>query len=260
MQGKVIVITGASSGIGAGLAAYVGSHGGKPLLTARRQKELLEATARSGPDAFAIVGDMTVRADVERVRDVALERFGRIDVWVNNAGRGISRLVSQLTDEDFDEMMSTNVKSVLYGMQAVLPHFRSEKRGHIINISSMLGRMPFAPIRSAYAAAKHAMNSLSANLRMELSGEFPDVHVSVVHPGVVATDFGLNAKHGGPDSRQLPNSQTVDEVVQVIADVINKPRADIYTRDGAQQWVVNYYAAPDMGEAEKRPPFVMVRK
>jgi len=88
----------------------------------------------------------------------ALAKFGHIDVWVNNAGRGISRLVSELTDEDIDEMMLVNVKSALYGMQAVLAHFGERGSGRIINVSSMLGRVPFAPIRSAYPASKHALN------------------------------------------------------------------------------------------------------
>ena len=77
-----------------------------------------------------------------RSRDAALARFGRIDAWVNNAGRGITRPVAELTDEDFDEMMLVNVKSALYGIQAVLPHFKERRRGHIVNVSSMLGACP----------------------------------------------------------------------------------------------------------------------
>jgi NAD(P)-dependent dehydrogenase (short-subunit alcohol dehydrogenase family) len=168
---------------------------------------------------------------------------------VNNAGRGITRPVSQLTDADVDDMMLTNVKSALYGMQSVLPHFRQRGQGHIINVSSMLGRVPLAPFRSAYSASKHALNALTANLRMELQGT--GIHVSSVHPGVVATDFGLKALHGGPDSRSLPYTQTADEVAEVIAGVIERPRADVYTRPGAQQMVVAYYAAEDMGSAEQ---------
>jgi len=177
-------------------------------------------------------------------------------VWVNNAGQGITRLVSELTDDDFDEMMLVNVKSALYGMQAVLPHFRERGRGHIINVSSLLGRVPFTPIRSAYSAAKHALNALTANLRMELRTQHPGIIVSSVHPGVVATDFGRKARYGGPDSRQFPGAQTVEEVAKVIADLIENPRADVYTRPGAQQLVVGYYAADDMGRREQAPPFV----
>jgi NADP-dependent 3-hydroxy acid dehydrogenase YdfG len=255
MQDKVIVITGASAGIGAALAEIVGKQGGRPVLLARREKELQEVAARSGPHALAVVADVTRRADVERAFAAALARWGHVDAWVNNAGRGISRLVSEITDADFDEMMTVNVKSALYGMQAVLPHFKERGAGHIVNVSSMLGRVPFANIRSAYSASKHALNSLSANLRIELSEGYPGVHVTVVHPGVVATEFGSNALHGGFDSRKLPGAQSAEEVAQVIADVLERPRADVYTRPGAQQMVAAYYAAPDMGEAEKQPPF-----
>jgi len=256
MKGKIIVITGASSGIGAALAQLVGNQGGLPVLAARRERELTEIANRSGPDALAVVADVTVRADVQKILDEATSRFGHVDVWVNNAGRGISRFVSEVTDDDFDEMMLVNVKSALYGMQVVLPHFRERRQGHIINVSSMLGRVPFAPFRSAYSASKHALNALTSNLRMELREQVPGIAVTSVHPGIVATEFGLRALHGGVDSRKLPHAQPVEEVAQVIADVIERPRADVYTRPGAQQMVVAYYAAEDMGAAESQPPFV----
>jgi NADP-dependent 3-hydroxy acid dehydrogenase YdfG len=256
MQGKVVVITGGSAGIGAALGKTVGARGGRPVLLARREKELAAVAAACGPEAMSIVSDVTRRDQVERAAQEALARFGQIDVWVNNAGRGITRNVSELTDEDVDDMVLTNVKSVLYGIQAVLPHFRQRGSGHIINISSMLGRLPLAPFRSAYSASKHAVNALTASLRMELRAQHPGIVVSSVHPGIVATEFGVNARHGGADSRQLPHSQTAEEVAAVIADTIERPRADVYTRPGAQQMVVNYFAAEDMGAAEQAPPFV----
>lgn len=255
MQDRVVVITGASAGIGAALAELVGQRGGRPVLLARRQKELEEAAARSGPQALFVVADVTRREEVCRALEAAIARFGQVDVWVNNAGRGINRLVSELTDEDVDEMMLVNVKAALYGIQAVLPHFRARGRGHVINVSSMLGRVPLAGVRSAYSASKHALNSLTANLRMELRASDPGISVSSVHPGVVATEFGLKARHGGMDSRNIPGAQPVDEVARVILDVIEQPRADVYTRPGAQAMVVNYYAAEDMGRAEQEPPF-----
>jgi NADP-dependent 3-hydroxy acid dehydrogenase YdfG len=255
MKGKSIVVTGASAGIGAALSKLAGSSGARVALVARRETTLRQVAASSGREALAIVADVTHRPDVERAFATTLARFGQVDVWVNNAGRGISRLVSELTEEDFDEMMSINVKSALYGIWAVLPHFRERGQGHIINVSSMLGRVPFALPRSAYSAAKHALNALTANLRMELRAQHPGIVVSSVHPGVVATDFGNNARHGGLDSRQIPGAQTAEEVAQVIADLIRHPRADVYTRPGAQQMVVQYFAAEDMGLAEQQPPF-----
>lgn len=259
MNGKVVVITGASAGIGAALAELVGRGGGRPVLAARREHELREAAARSGPEALAVVADVTRREIVRKVFDAAIARFDHIDVWVNNAGRGITRPVSALTDAEFDEMIRVNTLSALYGMQTVLPHFQSRGRGHIINVSSMLGRLPLAPFRSAYVAAKHALNGLTGCLRLELRDQWPDILVSTVSPPVVATDFGLNALGGGPDSRSLPFAQPAGEVAAVIADLIEHPRADVYTRPGLQQQVVNYFAAEDLLAAESSPPFVRVR-
>jgi NAD(P)-dependent dehydrogenase (short-subunit alcohol dehydrogenase family) len=255
MKDKVIVITGASGGIGASLAELVGRRGARPVLVARRAKELDAVAGRSGPHALPVVGDVTRRADVVRVFEQAVARFGHVDVWVNNAGRGISRAPSELTDEDFDDMMLVNVKAVMYGMQTALPHFRDRRQGQIINVSSLLGRLPLVTFRAAYCASKHAMNSLTASFRMELGGAFPDIHIGTVHPGVVATDFGRNALHGGMDSRKFPGAQSPEEVAEVIAGVIDRPRADVYTRPDGQKMVIAYYAAEDMGAAERQPPF-----
>jgi NADP-dependent 3-hydroxy acid dehydrogenase YdfG len=253
LKDRVVVVTGASAGIGAVLAAELVKRGAKVALVARRADALETVRGPLGDAAIAIVADVTQRADHARIVETTLATFGHIDCWVNNAGRGMSRNASELTDADLDEMMLVNVKSALYGVQAVLPHFRARKIGHVVNVSSMLGRVPFAPIRSGYSASKHALNSLSANLRMELRPE--NILVSVVHPGVVATDFGNNALHGGPDNRQLPNAQPADEVARVIADVIEQRKADVYTRPGAREMIAGYYAAEDLAELETKPPF-----
>jgi len=242
MQEKVIVITGASSGIGAALAELTTARGALVVLVARREQKLQEIAARCSGRAHVHVADMTNRSEVRRVVDGALEKFTRIDVWVNNVGQGISRPPSQLTDDDVDEMMRVNVKSALYGMQEVLPHFQDRKTGHIIKISAMLGRIPFAVIRSAYNGAKHYLNALTANFRMEIQQTHPGIQISLVSPGVVATDFGLSALHGGPDSRTLPNAQTAEQVAEVIAEVISSRRPDVYTRADARARVVEYYS------------------
>jgi NADP-dependent 3-hydroxy acid dehydrogenase YdfG len=252
---KVIVITGASAGIGEALAATVIERGGRAVLAARRADVLERQVAKLGPNALAVTADVGVRADNERLRDAALAKFGAIDAWIANAGRGITRAVSQLTDDDLDEMITVNVKSVLYGAQAVLPHFRARGRGHVIAVSSMLGRIPFYPARSAYSAAKAAVNSLMTSLRVELRAEHPAIHVSTVMPGVVATEFGTNARHGGVDSRALPGAQRVDEVAAIIADLIEHPRAEVYTRPEMRGFVAQYYAAEDVEVLEGRPPF-----
>jgi short-subunit dehydrogenase len=243
MKDKIVVITGASAGIGAALAETVGRRRAVPVLVARRADALEAVARRAGDRASTVVADVTRRADVRRVVQETLGRHGRIDVWVNNAGQGISRPPSALTDDDIEAMVRINVTSVLYGMQEVLPHFKARGEGHIINVSSMLGRLPFAVIRSAYVGAKHFVNALTATFRLEIQQTHPGIQVSLVSPGVVRTDFGLNAVHGGPDSRQFPNSQGAEEVAEVIADVIESRRPDVYTRAGARQSVLDFYAA-----------------
>lgn len=241
---RVVVITGASGGIGAALAEELATRGGYRLaLVARRAPELAAVVERTHDAAFPIVADVTDRAAVESVVREVLEREGRIDVWVNNVGRGITRVPSELTDDDVDEMMRVNVKSALYGMQSVLPHFKARGSGQIINVSSMLGRTPFAVFRSASNGAKHFLNALTDNVRRELQADYPGIRVSLLSPGAVATEFGANASHGGPDSRSLPNAQDVTEVARVLADLIESPRDDVYTRAGSRQAVLDYLGA-----------------
>jgi short-subunit dehydrogenase len=241
MSDKVVVITGASAGIGAALAERLGREGARLVLVARRQSELDAVAARAG-EAIGIAADMTRREEAARVVREAIARFGHVDVWVNTVGRGISRAPSELTDADIDEMMLVNVKSALYGMQEVLPHFKSRNAGQIINISSMLGRMPSFLPRAAYSASKHFLNSLTANFRAEVQATHPGIQISLVSPGVVATDFGLNAVHGGVDSRSIPGGQSAEEVADVIASVVESRQPDVYTRPGAREIIAKYYA------------------
>jgi len=241
MQDKVVVVTGASGGIGAAVAEVLAARGASVVLVARRADALAAVAAKCGPRAHALVGDMTRRDEVQRVVAESVAHFGRIDAWVNNVGQGITRMPSQLTDDDLDLMMQVNVKSALYGMQEVLPHFKSRGKGHIVNVSSLLGRIPYVPMRAAYTGAKHFLNALTANFRDEVAATHPGIRFSLVSPGVVRTEFGRNAVHGGPDSRQLPDSQSAEEAAEVIADVIESGRPDVYTRAGVHDRMVAYY-------------------
>src|SRR5437016_8541099 len=242
---KNIVITGASSGIGAALARHLGRQG-ENLVLASRRASTLNAVAHEVPShVVTICTDVTRRADVNRLCDEALRAFGNIDVWVNNAGRGITRPVLELTDGELDEMMAVNVKSALYGMQAVVPHFIARRRGHLINISSFLGRVPIAAHRSAYNAAKAALNALTANLRADVSGK--GVDVSLVMPGLVATDFARNVI-GTPSAvppQWTPNAamkpQTPEEVADAVAELIAHPRAEIYTNPSSQEMARRWF-------------------
>ncbi|MGB8212247.1 MAG: SDR family oxidoreductase [Anaerolineales bacterium] len=247
MTSKVIVITGASAGIGAATAKILGGRGDKVVLAARRLTELEQVAGQCGKDALPVVTDVTRREDVEHLRDVALRVFGQVDVWINNAGRAITRQVLDLTDEDFDLMMAINTKSALYGMQAILPHFKEHGAGHLINISSALGRIPFASYRSAYSASKAALNSLTANLRMDLRRAYPNIHVSVVMPPMVSTDFARNALYGTPPPppggyRPGADAQTPEQTAAAIVELIDHPRAEIYTNPGQAEMAARYFS------------------
>jgi len=219
------------------------AQGASIVLVARRADALRAVASDCGDRAFPIVADVTDRSEVRRVVDESLKKFGHVDVWVNNVGQGITRLPSELTDDDVDDMIRVNVKSALYGMQEILPHFKSRNAGHVINISSMLGRVPYVTTRSAYSGAKHFLNAITANFRAEVQQTHPGIQFSLVSPAVVRTTFGVNALHGGPDSRQVSDGQSAEEVATVIASVIDSRLPDVYTRQGARDRVVSYYGS-----------------
>ena len=246
---KHVVITGASGGIGAVLAEQLGAAGHRVALAARRERELREVAARAGHGAIAVATDVTRRSDVEQLRDRAIEAFGHVDVWVNNAGRGITKPVLELSDEELDLMMAVNVKSALYGMQAIAPHFIARGRGQIVNVSSMLSRVPFATFRSAYNAAKAALNALTANARVDLARDHPGIQVTLVMPGLVRTDFQRNALGGSPPISAANEAQSVDEAVAAIVQAIEQPVAEIYTNPRHASVVQSYFQ--DVGAFER---------
>jgi NADP-dependent 3-hydroxy acid dehydrogenase YdfG len=263
MAEKVVVITGASAGIGAATARALGAGKHALVLAARREAELQRVAAESGTRAITVVADVTRRGDVERIRDEAFAAFGRVDVWINNAGRGIVRRVLDLTDDDVDAMIAANFKSALYGMQAIMPHFQERGDGHIVNVSSFLSKVPVASVRAAYAAAKAALNLLSANLRVDLHPVYPRIHVSVVMPGIVTTEFGKNAL-GSTGAGPAPGiavgpfrPQSAEEVAEAIASLLENPVAELYTNPAHPDLARRYLEAPAELEAHiaaGRPP------
>jgi NAD(P)-dependent dehydrogenase (short-subunit alcohol dehydrogenase family) len=256
---KIVVITGGSGGIGAATALRLGRDGMKLVIAARRRDELRavadEAKKLGAPDVLEVPTDVTDREAVVFLRDKAIAEFGGFDVWINNAGRGLTKQILALTDEDIDDMIVVNLKSALYGMQAAASHFIQRGSGHLINVSSFLGRVPLASFRSAYSASKAALNSLTANLRMDLA-RYPDIHVSLLMPGVVRTDFAVNAQTPDELRPDLPGRsragpvQTPDQVADSIAALIANPVAEVYTNPASEQLARDYYA--DIAEFEKR--------
>jgi NAD(P)-dependent dehydrogenase (short-subunit alcohol dehydrogenase family) len=252
METRTAVVTGASGGIGAAIARRFGSEGWNLALAARRQKELELVAAQSGGHALPIVADVRRRGDVDRLLDEAVRKFGNVDVWINNAGRGIGKKVLELTEEEFDEIVAVNLKSVFYGMQVAVPYFQQRGEGHLINISSFLGRVPLVTYRSVYNAAKAAVNALTANLRVDLRLSYPRIHVSLVMPGVVKTDFARNALGGTPPmppgGRPSMIPQTPEEVAEMVWALIGNPKAELYTNPASPETARRYYQ--DVGAFE----------
>lgn len=188
VAGKVVVITGASSGIGETAARHLAARGASVALGARR-KDRLEALAReirdAGGRAQAFVTDVTRRADVEALVQGALRAFGSVDVIVNNAGLMPLSPFDRLKVDDWDRMIDVNIKGVLYGIAAVLPIMKRQQSGHIINVSSVAGHK-VRPGNAVYAATKHAVRAISEGLRQEAK---PHIRTTIISPGAVATEL-----------------------------------------------------------------------
>lgn len=189
ITGKVIVITGASSGLGEAAARHLAAQGALVVLGARRQdriEALAGDIARAGGQALAVPTDVTRRADVERLVQAAVARYRRIDVIVNNAGLMPHSPLERLKVEDWERMVDVNVKGVLYGIAAALPHMQRQKSGHIINVSSVAGHK-VRPGSVVYAATKHAVRVITEGLRQEVKPW--NIRATIISPGMVDTEL-----------------------------------------------------------------------
>ncbi|MBA8839620.1 MULTISPECIES: SDR family oxidoreductase [unclassified Ochrobactrum] len=184
---KVVLVTGASSGIGADIARELAAAGAKVALGARRIERLEALTAElneAGGTAFAHPLDVTDRDSMNAFADAARDLWGRVDVIVNNAGIMPLSLMASLKVEEWDRMVDVNIKGVLYGIAAVLPEMTARGSGHIINIAS-IGALSVAPTAAVYCATKYAVRAISEGLRQENSA----LRVTCIHPGVVESDL-----------------------------------------------------------------------
>ncbi len=187
---KVVVITGASSGLGESTARLLAASGAKVVLGARR-KERIEAVVKDiiakGGSALGFKTDVTKRTDVEALVKGAMDKHGRVDVIVNNSGIMPIAPMAALKVEEWDRMIDVNIKGLLYGVAAVLPIMQKQEQGHIINIASVFGIKVFAPGATVYCATKSAVRALTEGLRMELHSQ--NIRCTMVSPGAVATEL-----------------------------------------------------------------------
>jgi NADP-dependent 3-hydroxy acid dehydrogenase YdfG len=186
---KVVVITGASSGLGEATARLLSAQGSIVVLGARRVERLQALTEelnQSGGKALAVPTDVTELNQVKQLVDTAVQTHGRIDVIINNAGLMPVSLLERLKVDDWNRMIDVNIKGVLYGIAAVLPYMKEQKRGHIINVSSVAGHK-VRPGNVVYAATKHAVRVLSEGLRQEVKPY--NIRTTVISPGAVSTEL-----------------------------------------------------------------------
>jgi NADP-dependent 3-hydroxy acid dehydrogenase YdfG len=188
IEGKVVAITGASSGIGEATALLLAERGAKVVLGARRSdrlEALADRIAAAGGEAAYARTDVKRRDDLANLVKLACERFGKLDVLINNAGIGPISLLDDLRVEDWEEMIDVNLKGVLYGIAAALPVFRKQGFGHFVNVISTAG-LRIVPLQAVYAGTKNAVRTISEGLRQEAGDK---LRVTIISPGYVRTDF-----------------------------------------------------------------------
>ena len=209
IKGKVVVITGASSGLGEAAARLLSAEGAKVVLGARRSerlKRVADELNRGGGHAMAVATDVTHRDQVKKLVDRAVKGFGRIDVMINNAGIMPRAPLERLTIDDWDRTIDVNVKGVLYGMAAALPYMVQQKSGHMIFVSSVAGHK-VAPDSAVYAATKHAVRALAEGFRQEVTPY--NIRTTIISPGAVATEL--------PDS--ITESDIAEKIRQYYSDI-----------------------------------------
>ncbi len=224
---KVVVITGASSGLGEAAARHLSEKGARVVLAARRT-ERLEALAgkitENGGEALAVTTDVTERQQVQDLVDAAVEEFGRVDVMLNNAGIMPASPLDRLKVDEWDQMIDVNVKGVLYGIAAVLPYMQEQESGHIINVASDAGHKVH-PTEAVYAATKHAVRALSEGLRQEVKPY--GLRTTIISPGAVESELPemIPEEDVAEEMRELYEEHAIsaDSFARAVAFAIEQP-------------------------------------
>lgn len=225
--GKVVLITGASEGIGKATAKLFGEHGAYLALSSRSEDKLKEAASEAG-SAFVVTADMTRPDEVRRMVRSTHQHFGRLDVLINNAGQGMYRPIERIRRDDIQHLMEVNLYGPLVAMQEAIPIMRCQGGGSIVNVSSVVSKSAM-PLVGGYAATKYALNAISLTARNELAED--GIVVSLVHPKATATNFPQHAIHTG--------------------DMLQAVRGKIHTLDSPQIVAEKIFEAVRSGIAEQ---------
>lgn len=228
IKDKVVVITGASSGIGFATAMRLSKAGAKIAIGARRTerlKELEDKIKESGGDVFSQKLDVTKRDECESFVKAVLDKWNSVDILVNNAGLMPLSFIKNLKIDEWEQMIDVNLKGVLYCTASVISHMKEKKAGHIVNISSVAGRIVF-PAGSVYCATKHAITAFSEGLRQELSTR-SNIRVTCIEPGVVATELTDTitdeSLQGFIEQTKKMESLKAEDIAEAIAYAVESP-------------------------------------
>ncbi|WP_077213043.1 SDR family oxidoreductase [Bacillus dakarensis] len=244
LQDKVIVITGASSGIGEATAIAAAAKGAKVILSARREDRLIKLVdeiKQNGGNAVYMKTDVTSREQVEELAQYAVNTFGSIDVWVNNAGIMPLSYVNKLKVDEWDKMVDVNIKGVLYGIAAAVPIMEKQNKGHIINVSSVAGHR--VGIGGAvYSGTKFAVRAITEGLRQELSPT-ANIRATIISPGAVATELAytitdkdaLKALKGRVSGDRLQGADIANAIIYAVEQPDHVAVNEILIRPTTQQ-------------------------
>lgn len=228
LQGAAVIVTGASAGIGRETALEFARRGANVVLAARREdrlRELATRVERIGVESLVVRADVGRSEDVDRMVRAAVERFARIDVLVNNAGFGFSGTIEETTEADMRELMDVNYMGAFNAIRAALPHMRRQRRGHIVNVASVVGKLAF-PFHGAYSATKFAMIGMTESLRGELDGS--GVTATVVLPGSTRTEFfDVQRTNDGHVSAPTGPQQNAGQVARAIVRSCDHPTPEV---------------------------------
>jgi short-subunit dehydrogenase len=244
---QVMVITGATSGIGLTTARMAADQGAK-LVLAARNGDALDTLAselrRKGSQVCTVTADVGVPADVERIGQTAMERFGRIDTWVNNAGISIFGRNEDVPVEDMQRLFQTNYWGVVHGSLEAVKHMKTRGGGAIINLGSELSERS-VPLQGMYAASKHAVKAFTDALRMELEKEKAPLSLTLIKPAAIDTMFAVHARNYMDKEPALPAPIYAPEVVaNAILYAAQQPKRDVFVGGAAKAISSSGFAAP----------------
>ncbi|MDB9347506.1 SDR family oxidoreductase [Nodularia spumigena] len=252
IRNSVIVITGASTGIGRATALEFAKQRATLVLAARNEtalEEVAQDCQRLGATAVAMRTDVSRESAVQDLARGAISNFGRIDVWVNNAAVSLFARFEEAPQDLFRQVIETNLFGYIYGARAVLPHFREQGSGNLINVSSVVG-VTGQPYTSPYTISKYAIRGLSDSLRMELYlDNAKDIHVCTVLPGSIDTPiFQHAANYTGRETKAMSPVYPAKQVAEAIVGLVDKPEREIVVGQSVYLMLLQKTLAPDLYE------------